>query len=72
VQADIVQEKGLRVLYPDPKAARRRLDSLLGTALSTGDLKAYTHSNTLPPTRPLLIVAFSMGQASKYMIGWGL
>ena len=43
-----------------------------GSSLSIGDLKAYPHNDTLPPTRPhLLIVPLPMGQAFKHMSLWG-
>jgi hypothetical protein len=72
MQADMVLEKKLRVLYLDLKAARRRLFSeLSGQNLSTRrpqspPTKWHTFSNkaTPNPTIPLLlIVPLSMGQA---------
>jgi hypothetical protein len=72
MQADIVLEKEQRDLYLDLhaakghchlQAARRRLSSALGEVCAY-DLKAHPHSDTLPPTRPhLLIVPLPMGQA---------
>ena len=57
VQADVVQ-KGI-VCYT-------------GHSLSIGDSKACPHSDTLPPTRPhLLIVPLPKGQAFKHMSLWG-
>ena len=40
-------------------------------SLSTGDLKTHPNSDTLPPTRPhLLIVPLPVGQAFKHMSLW--
>ena len=63
----------LRVLHLGLKAARRRLGFHIGWSLGIGDLKAHPQIDTLPSTRPhLLIVPFSMGQAFKPMTLWGL
>lgn len=59
-KADVVLEKELSVLQLHPQAADANVS--LGVALSTGDLRAHPHSDTLPPTRPrLLIVPLPMG-----------
>jgi hypothetical protein len=54
VQADVVLEEP-KVLHLDLKAARRRLEFHTRQSLSIGDLKAHSHSNTLPPTKPHLL-----------------
>jgi hypothetical protein len=51
VQADIVQE--LRVLHLVSKTNRRRLAS---RQLGRRSLKAHPHSDTLPPTKPHLLI----------------
>jgi hypothetical protein len=60
-----------RVLYLDLRTAKRRLSSagsqegdlsFTGQSLRLAALKACLHSDTLPPTRPhLLIVPLPMG-----------
>jgi len=72
VQADMVLEKELRVLHLDPKAARRKFFICTGQSLSArGDLKARPHGDTLPPTRPRLLIApLLMGHAFKHMSLW--
>ena len=46
MQADLVLEKGLRVLYPDPKAAKRRLSSRqLGGGSQSPPPQCYISSN---------------------------
>jgi hypothetical protein len=68
-RADLVLEKS-RVLHLE-ESSRRRM-SHTGLNFSRGDDKALTHSDTLPPTRPhLLIAPHPMGQAFKHMTLWG-
>lgn len=67
MQAAILDK--LRVLHLDWKAVRRRLCSTLGGAWIQETSKPGPHSDTLPPTRPhLLIVPFPMGQAFRHGI----
>jgi hypothetical protein len=62
IQANTGLEKELRVLCLDPKEARRL--SLGRSGAEEETFKAHPYSDTLPPTRPhLLIVSLSMGQA---------
>ena len=61
VQADMVPEKELRVLRLNPQAMGSGLCHTR-CSLSIRDLKACPHSDTLPPTRPhLLIVPLPLG-----------
>ena len=61
----------LRVLHLDLKTARWSIRFKTGRSLSIGALKARPHNDTLPSTRPhLLIVPFPMGQAFKHMNLW--
>jgi hypothetical protein len=55
VQADMMLEKDLGVLYLDLQAAETVCHD--GYSFIIGDLKAcqHTSSNTLPPTRPHLL-----------------
>jgi hypothetical protein len=46
----------LGVLHLDLKAARKRLSFHTGQSMSMGNLKAHSHSDTLPPTRPCLLI----------------
>jgi hypothetical protein len=46
----------LRILHLNQKAVRRRLEFHTGWSLSIGNLKAHSHSDTLPPTRPHLLL----------------
>jgi hypothetical protein len=55
MQADMVLEKELRVLYPHPLAAAGETMSHTGHSLSTGDIKAHPHSDTFLPTRSHLL-----------------
>ena len=52
MQADMVLEEQLRVLYP---AGRRKLTETMGGILSIGNLKVVIHSDTLRLTRPYLV-----------------
>ena len=63
MQADLVLEEP-RVLHVDPKAARRRLCITVARCEHIYDIsKPWFYSNTLPLTRPhLLIVPLPMGQ----------
>jgi hypothetical protein len=74
-------EKELRVLHLYLKATKRRLSSS-GNQEETltprwpefkhRHLKNHPHSDTLPPTRPhLLIEPLPKGQGFKHMILWG-
>jgi hypothetical protein len=47
MQADLVLEKELRVLYLDLKASRRRLSFHTGQNLSIEDLKPHLHIEVL-------------------------
>jgi hypothetical protein len=59
IHADMVLKKELRVLHLDLKIPRRRLSS---SGSQEEALKARSHSDTLPPTRPhLLIVPLAVG-----------
>jgi hypothetical protein len=50
------------------QAARMKLRLHTGWNLGIRDLKAHLNSDTLPPTRPhLLIVSFLVGQTSKHL-----
>ena len=53
MQADRVLEKQLRVLHLDLRATEGDCDPR--SSLSILDIKAYLHSDTLPPTRPHLL-----------------
>ena len=66
IQADMVLEEP-RILHLDPKAPRRRLSFHTGQSLNIESLKAHSHSDTLPPTRPHLpVVPLPVGQALKH------
>ena len=54
IQADVVLEEP-RIPHLDLQEARRRLEFYTGQSLSKGDLKAHPHSDTLLPTRPLVL-----------------
>jgi hypothetical protein len=54
MQADPVLEKELRVLHADLQAAEMAMGHS-GHSLSTGDLKACPHNDTLPPIGPHLL-----------------
>ena len=58
LQAHMVLEKELRVLYLDPKVGKGdchlQAARNTGQSLSIGGLKACLHSDALPPTRPHL------------------
>jgi len=57
-----------RVRHLGLQAARKRLEFHTGQNLSIGYLNAHPYSDTLPPTRPhLLIVALPMRQAFRHM-----
>jgi hypothetical protein len=65
VQADRVQEKEMRILHLDPKAAER--DCVHVCSLSIYNLNTHLHSDPLPPARPYLLIApVPMGQAFKH------
>jgi hypothetical protein len=65
MQADMVLEKLLRDPCLGLQAAAGG-HSHSGHSLSIGDLKAHLHSDTLPPTRPqLLIVPLSIAKHSN-------
>jgi hypothetical protein len=54
------------------KSSKKETEFHMGWSLSIGDLKAYPHSDILPPTWPhILIVPLPMGQAFKDMNLWG-
>ena len=69
-QAGMVLEKELTVLHVGPQAASKE-ETVTEQSLSIGDLKAHPHRDTLPPTRPpLLIVPLPLGQTLKHTSLW--
>jgi hypothetical protein len=68
VQADVALEE-LRVLPSYPQAPEG--DCHPGCSLSIADFKAFPHSDTLPPTKPyLLVVPLPMSQAITHLSLW--
>jgi hypothetical protein len=64
----MVLEKELRILKLYLKIVKRRLEFYTGQSLNIRNLKAHPHSDTLPPTRPhLLIMSLPVGQAFKHI-----
>jgi hypothetical protein len=70
VQTGMVLEKEVRIPHLDLKAAIR-LEFHNMWSLNIGDIKAHSHHDIIPLTRPhLLIVSFPADQASKHMNLW--
>ena len=66
MQANMVLEKELIVLYPDLQVAEVKTESHTGYSLSIRDLKVSHHSDTLPPTRShVLTVSLPMSNVFK-------